>query len=273
VAARQDPRMESRTGSRRRVRSEDLLPPPPTGKALLFGGVAALIGAGVWALLLVFTNSENSLVAWGIGGLIGFAIIKAGGHGQLLAISAAVLAVLAIGTGKHLSYTHQVDSIIDMSIADLTPELHEGIGEDVKAWAALGDAPTDEQIETFALDRGYEVDSVEEFRELSLPMIEWYRDNQPSLEQWRSHQRDVIASSLANEFSFVDYLKADLHIFDVLFLILGLGTAFYLVSNHTSDLKSAAHDQLRAERRAAEEAEHEDGGAVDGETDEREANR
>ena len=254
--------MESQ-GSRRHVRTEDLLPPPPMGKALLFGGVAAVVGAAAWALLLIFANVEHGALAWGVGGLIGFAVVKGGGYGQMLAVSAAVLAVLSIGSGKHISYTHFVGKAVDESAQQLTSEMHAEIAQDAKDWAALGAAPTDEQIEKYVLDHNYDADSIETFRAELLPMIEWFRDEQPSLEQWRDRQRGELEEYFANEYSFVAYLKEDFHLFDIVFVILGLATAFGLVSRHTTDLQVAARQELRAEREAeqAEEEGEEEGAA------------
>ncbi len=58
----------------------------------------------------------------------------------------------------------------------------------------------------------------------------------PSLEQWR----DEVAAQFRDEASFVDYLREDFHPFDVLFVVLGVITAFGMLSKATVTLRAAA---------------------------------
>ena len=55
----------------RHVRTEDLLEPPPMGRAFAFAGLAAVAGAAVWGLLRIYGNVEHGIIAWGIGGAVG----------------------------------------------------------------------------------------------------------------------------------------------------------------------------------------------------------
>ena len=68
--------------------------------------VAALLGAGAWALIAAATGYELGLVAWAIGGLSGFgAVMFANGHAdgriQLIAVVASLGGILM---GKYLSF-------------------------------------------------------------------------------------------------------------------------------------------------------------------------
>ncbi|MDF1838962.1 MAG: hypothetical protein P1V35_13910, partial [Planctomycetota bacterium] len=49
------------------------------GKIIGAGLVAAAIGVALWAAVAIGLNREIGWLAWGIGGLIGFGVTKAGG--------------------------------------------------------------------------------------------------------------------------------------------------------------------------------------------------
>ncbi len=51
----------------------------------------AILGAVVWAGIVIKTEYEIGWLAWGIGALIGFGTVKAGGSGMRPAVLAAVL--------------------------------------------------------------------------------------------------------------------------------------------------------------------------------------
>ncbi|MEZ6036070.1 MAG: hypothetical protein R3F29_01230 [Planctomycetota bacterium] len=233
--------------------TSDLLPPPNLGLALGLGAAAAVAGAAAWAAVIVFANSEIGWLAVGIGALVGFAMVKAGGHGQMLAICAAVLAVLSIGTGKHFAYQHAISTTLD-DLAGNIDGMFGKVQTDADAWAALGGSPSDEQVSAFALDHGYEVEDAAEFRREWAPDLAWIHTNKPSAEQWREYKRAALEERLTNEVGFVDYLKQKFHLFDLLFVGLGVAAAFSLVQRHTQALQVAARQQLRAEREAEEAA-------------------
>lgn len=81
-----------------------------TGSALmpgLVGGVlAALIGGGVWAAIVVLTDYEIGFIAWGIGALCGFAVVwfAKGRKGPPLQIVAVATSVFGIAVGKYLTF-------------------------------------------------------------------------------------------------------------------------------------------------------------------------
>ena len=81
-------------------------------RATIAGGVAALIGGGVWAGLAIGTQKEVAWVAWGIGVLCGFAVSKLGrGHGTIFQAMAAIFSLLGIAIGK-LGFVMSVGSEI-----------------------------------------------------------------------------------------------------------------------------------------------------------------
>ena len=81
-----------------------------TGSALmpgLVGGLfGAVIGGGVWAAIVVLTDYEIGIIAWGIGALCGFAVVwfAKGRKGPPLQMVAVATSVLGIVIGKYLTF-------------------------------------------------------------------------------------------------------------------------------------------------------------------------
>ena len=74
--------------------------------ALIAGGVAAVISAAAWIALVMLTDRELGLVAWAIGGLVGFAVSLASGkrRGRPLQIIAAIWAFLGVAIAKGIMF-------------------------------------------------------------------------------------------------------------------------------------------------------------------------
>lgn len=78
-------------------------------RASIAGGVAALIGGGVWAGLAIGIGIQLGYVAWGIGLLCGFAVSKLGrGHGTIFQLMAVVCSLVGIAIGK-LAFVMSID--------------------------------------------------------------------------------------------------------------------------------------------------------------------
>jgi hypothetical protein len=74
-----------------------------TGRTVVAGLVAAVVGGAVWALIVLVTGYEVGYVAWGVGLLVGFAMARATGmRSKGLAMTAAGLAVVGLLVGKYL---------------------------------------------------------------------------------------------------------------------------------------------------------------------------
>ncbi len=72
--------------------------------AILGGVVAALIGAAIWAVVTVSTNSQIGFMAIGVGLLVGYAVrILGKGNTQAYSIVGAVLALLGCVLGNLFS--------------------------------------------------------------------------------------------------------------------------------------------------------------------------
>ncbi len=73
------------------------------GKAIVFGILAMILGAGVWALVTVVIEHEFSLVAFGVGALVGLAMYAARPTSMGVAAVAALLAVAGCALGEFLA--------------------------------------------------------------------------------------------------------------------------------------------------------------------------
>jgi len=235
----------SSRSSRGPVASSDLLAPPNFGRALTAAGIAAAVGALAWGAMVFFAHREFSLLAWGIGLLVGFACVKGGGYGTPLAVAAGVFALLSILFGKMFGFRMILEAEFEKQFsAMLTTEAHQEMATDAEKWAALEDKASDDAVSKFILDRGYDYDEVAVFRQEIVPDLVAFHETKPSLEDWR----DSVTAEVVNEASFIESLKADFHPLDLLFVGLGIASAFGLVSRHTAELQVEARRQLRDER-------------------------
>jgi hypothetical protein len=73
------------------------------GKAIIIGFLAMILGAGLWALVTVVTAHEFSLVAIGVGALVGLAMFSARPTSTGIAAAAALLTVLGCALGEFLA--------------------------------------------------------------------------------------------------------------------------------------------------------------------------
>ena len=82
----------------KRVRMTSL----PMGIAAGLG--AAVIGGVAWAVIAIQLNVEIGWVAWLVGAFVGFmTVLGARSGGQTVGIAAALLAVVGLGIGKHIT--------------------------------------------------------------------------------------------------------------------------------------------------------------------------
>lgn len=75
--------------------------------ALIGGGVAASIGGVAWIGIAIATGYEFGILAWGIGGLVGFGVLLSSRDhivGDLTGIIAGIIALLAVTLPKMLLY-------------------------------------------------------------------------------------------------------------------------------------------------------------------------
>jgi len=236
----------------RYVPTQQLMPAVPTARALTFAGIAALLGAAAWGLVSFYGHFETGWLAWGIGAFVGFAAVKAGGHGNLIAIAASALTLLSIGSGKQLAFQLAVDRDATRFVEEnVTAAAHEERSRGAADWVALGERPTPDQVRAFAEDHGFDPGDPTAFAAEKGPRLRDFAEQKPSLEVWR----DEIRGRLAAEASFLEHLKSDFHPADILFVLLGIASAFGLVSNYTTKLHVVVREAERQRREAQAETE------------------
>jgi hypothetical protein len=204
--------------------------------ALLASLAAALAGAFIWKFIAVAFEYELGLIAWGIGGAVGFAASKFGSRGQNAGIICAVLTFFAIFGGKYMAYDSFRTQLVE-TMSTASPEMNEIYdGEQAEAKLYVKNVHDEKSKRQFMVDHGYseswEVDGVtdkeiEEFNQYSAPRLESIGADTPSFEQW-------IKTSFKEEtesFTTFDMLKESFGFIDFLFLFFGIGTAFRLGSN------------------------------------------
>lgn len=205
-------------------------------RALLASISAAIVGAFLWKFIAVVFDYELGLIAWGIGGAIGFAAAIFGSRGSTAGIICGVLALLSILGGKYMAYeTFQSDLV--NSLSSQSEELKE-VYEEEKFIAELytTQVNSEKSKKQFMVDYGY-TDSTDpqqisdhelnEFNSHSAPRLEKLFVNSISYEIWLENG---FQESIEN-YSTIDLMKESFDLLDVLFLFFGIGTAFRLASN------------------------------------------
>ncbi len=86
---------------------------------ILAGAGAGVLGGAGWALIVALTDVEVGWVAWGIGGLIGFAMARTTAQRSIqLATIAAVIATLSLLIGKVLIQQFVTRPAFERSLRD-----------------------------------------------------------------------------------------------------------------------------------------------------------
>lgn len=101
--------------------------------------LAGVVGAVVWAAVVYFSGYELGLIAWAIGGLVGFAALSATGRSgtTTTGVIAAAVAALSVVGGKWMVasiVTNDVlrsDAMVIAMIADVIIEEHREQGEEI----------------------------------------------------------------------------------------------------------------------------------------------
>lgn len=210
----------------------DFLPPAPFHRPFLVGAVAAIAGAVVWALVAHHGQVEIGWLAIGIGALIGFGMVKAGGYGKPLMISAALLAAVSIGSGKYVAYQLLTEQVFP-------DQLYVEQVAEAPVWAAV-DQTNDEAVGRFGADHGYDPMPPDEFRQRIGNLLTWLAEDERSVSEWRSRQ-------CAN-YTFIDHVTLDFSPLDIVFLLIGIAAAGGQVGRRTSELQAVAVEEERQRR-------------------------
>lgn len=201
------------------------VPPMAIGGAL----AAGLVGAAVWAGIAIATDYEIGWIAWGIGAAVGAAFFKLGGRGGVGPVLCAVIALASIAGGKYAAFRIGVNNEVELFIeSPLTRIQFESAREFGGRYAA---AKTDAEREELARewtvaedeDPASVTDSrLDQFRQNELPEIQAIHEGRRTYEQFTAEFRELLLADV----SFADALSG----FDLLWIFLGVGTAFRLAA-------------------------------------------
>lgn len=77
--------------------------------------LAAVVGGAVWAAIAIQTDYEIGLLAWAIGGLAGFAVVKLSGGRTNVAhqLIAVIASLLGIFLGKYFIFSYLINEGLD----------------------------------------------------------------------------------------------------------------------------------------------------------------
>jgi short subunit fatty acids transporter len=195
-----------------------------TPRAVLTGAVAALLGGALWAIIVAATKYEVGWVAWGVGGLVGFAMARATARRDAtIAAMAAALSVGGLIAGKFLIIQFATAPAVAKEIRDNPVLMTQAILHDLGTRRAFPDhvqsrldgmTPEDtlsdalwDDLNAAATDYATAMDDAEGKR-VSLQYANLVQDQIPLSEQ----------------------LKSQFSLWDLLWFVLALTTAWRMMS-------------------------------------------
>jgi len=206
-------------------------------KMFIAPAIIALLGALLWYLVAVMLDMEFGAVALLIGYAVSYAATRGGASGAATGFACAALVALSICTGKYLYLAdlrfddgETVATVTAFKDVDQYKNYTREV-EDARQFALL--AGDDESLTEFMVERRYgnyrsadEVpyEEVRKFRESVQPRLEKIIATRPSFDQWR----EFTSYSATEEASTFGLMVASIGGLDLVFLLLGIGTAFLL---------------------------------------------
>jgi hypothetical protein len=221
--------IETVASSRKRAYGEPNLQMGALGAVL--GG---LVGMTIWFVMLKCLNVEIGLIAWGVGGLVGFGCrVLGGGYSRQLGWIAALCALVAIVGGEFLATKAKFGEYLDKMIGDLYVEQMNYAKQAVSK-------TTDEDLRTFLVTtrQGSEAqpkpatvtpEDLEQFRSKEMPNLKDFINGHPSKAEF---DRAVRQKFNSGEMHWI-ILKSSLSLWTALWLFLGIGTAWRLGTGQT----------------------------------------
>jgi hypothetical protein len=132
----------------------DAARPAPDGRAIALAAAAGIatgiVGGIVWGLIVKLSEYESGIVAWGIGFVVGTAVLLAAGRrkGLPLQVVAVVGALVGILVGKYLAYALVIQDLASdqgVDVGLLSSQMRELFRDDLRSvfgwfdllWAGL----------------------------------------------------------------------------------------------------------------------------------------
>jgi hypothetical protein len=220
------------TDSDKKSAPEQTINPVAIGAA----AVAALLGAGLWMLIVIVFSYEHSLVALLVGSAVGFAAYTFGGRGQISGVICAGLTLIAIFAGKYYAYDHFQQNWASLFMEEFQDEgLEELFAQQFEIASFYEEEVNDDQsMRQFMVDYGY-TESYEP-DQIDAEDMAYFKDyvdpglhslaNGATFEEWLQ----ITVGAEMEDLSTWDLMKEDFGVLDIVFLFFGLGAAFRLGS-------------------------------------------
>ncbi|MCG8314701.1 MAG: hypothetical protein MI976_15950 [Pseudomonadales bacterium] len=209
-------------------------------KALAVAAVVAIVGAFLWKTIAIEFDRELGLIAWLIGGAVGFSAALMGSKGQTAGILCGVLTVFAILGGKYLFYSDlqaNIQSVMEeMGTTELMQASYQQMQREAEEFVTIDD---DQSLREFMVRNEYSeqqspnevtTEEIEIFREEFEADLVYLATNKPTYEEW-------VGDTIAPEVQSVSTLQVvyeSLGWLDILFLLFGVATAYRLGSQERS---------------------------------------
>ncbi len=211
--------------------------------ALVAALVVGVVGAFIWKVVAVQSGYEFGLIAWVLGGAVGFAATLSGGKGPAVGVACALITVLSIFAGKHMTVSHYYSEGFAAVIADefdqlIIQEMYDESMVDAEAFASVG--RNDAAIKTFMADYGYSEEvsaeaisdeeleyfqyEVQPFLEDTEMIVAYYEDLQGQFDEFGA-DAPVMAAAMEEQSMFSLVIES-LGLLDLVFIVLGFSTAY-----------------------------------------------
>ncbi len=205
-------------------------------KGWMLGLIAGTVGAIAWAVTIVYANMEIGYLAWGIGGLVGFCV--AYGHrggGASAGAMAVLIAVLSICAGKYVGSYWQVERAfgadfggVDFADGPMTDEQQISLlADQFFADAAEEGKYVDfEPADSDNIEDAYPAEIWASAKEAWTAMPPAEREAQAAANR---ESVQAFAASFKSQMAWRAFMDS-FGMIDVIFLVLGIATAWRLAS-------------------------------------------
>lgn len=209
-------------------------------KSILLGilgaATAGFIGMMAWFYLIKWTGYEIGYAAWGVGFLTGVGARVVGCKGSTpLGVFAGFCALLAIIGGQYLAVKAETDKFF---VEAARQGYDSRMAYAQKALAAQSDTEIKTLLTDARLDDGENAgdikisdEEIKTFKEVELPALKDFVNGKPTREEFQKSILDI-KDSFSYNFGL---LKESMGLFTLLWLFLGVGSAFKIASGVSGD--------------------------------------
>lgn len=192
--------------------------------AITGAAIGAAIGMGIWYVLAHYLHFASGWVAWGTGVMAGFGARTLGrAPSPIFGIIAAVFTLLAILGGSYLAMVADIDKFV---AKELDGAYEERVAFAKKATAAKDDTALRAVLAEDGGDTTKVTDAELAGLKAELPKLKDLTQGKPTKAEFQKE----LASDIRSAISLVEVAKGYFRIFTIVFIVLGLSSAFKLGS-------------------------------------------